>query len=82
MPAVPENPDMSTVEQKLKLKRLHMLPSSATGDGKGKVQIRTVGGKLRREILPSLRFFLMWHVIPVPKCNVRKYLHVMQNIHF
>ena len=40
--AVPENPDMSTVEQKLKLKQLLMLPSSATGDGKGKVQLHTV----------------------------------------
>ena len=46
--AVPENLDMSTVEQKLKLKRLLMLPSSATGDGKGKVQLHTIREKLRR----------------------------------
>ena len=53
MPAVPENPDMSTAEQKLKLKRLLMLPSSATGDDKGKVQLRTHcgGKKLGRNIL-------------------------------
>ena len=48
MLAVPENLDMSTVEQKLKLKRLLMLPSSATGDDKGKVQLHTIREKLRR----------------------------------
>ena len=53
--AVHENLDMSTVEQKLKLKQLLMLPSSATGDGKGKVQLHTVGEKWPRDIFPSLR---------------------------